>query len=155
MEHVCRLSDPWPTGHPLPPEDPAKLQGPEVGEFMVYHHVKRYGTNGPCDTAGCVEKTNEHGTVWHEQVEDRIVRVIHRSYVWSPGECRAKGGYRHYDWSVIEEGPDEYRSLVVNDSDLLPIPEQYGRKAAVRLVYDVRGYDWSALLKGRDPEASL
>jgi hypothetical protein len=96
--HACRLSDPWPTGHPLPPEDPAKLEGPEEGSFMLYRK----------DTP-----------------KQRVVRVIHRSYVWSPGECRRNGGYRHYDWSVIEEGPEGYRSVVVNDSELSPIPASY------------------------------
>lgn len=80
----------WPTGHPLPPENPDKLQGPEVGEHVMYR--------------------------------DKVVVVLRRSYVWSPGECRANGGYRHYDWSVIAEGPGEYRSVVVNDTDLSPLP---------------------------------
>lgn len=104
-EHICRLFDPWPTGHPLPPDDPAKAQGPGPGTFMVYH-PKGY-------SVGDVRVANE----------PRIVRVVKTSYVWSPGECRAKGGYRHYDWSVIEEGPDGYRRVVVNDTDLTPLPE--------------------------------
>lgn len=94
-EHVCNMRDVWPTGHPLPPEDTAKLEGPEVGQFCYYER-KRGG-------------------------ERVVVRVIERSYVWSPGECRAKGGYRHYDWKVIEEGPDKYRAVVVNDENLIPI----------------------------------
>lgn len=137
--HECNWNSAWPTGHPLPPEDPARLQGPEVGEFVVYTPKSSILVNG----------------VPQPPRPPVIVRVIQRSYVWSPGECRSKGGYRHYDWKVIEEGPDEYRTLVVDDTDLSPIPEQHGRKAAVRLVYDVRGYDWSALLKGKDPEESL
>ena len=128
-EHICNFNQPWPTGHPLPPEDPDKLRGPEVGEYMVYHHVRRWGTG---DGNG--------GTVWHEEAEDRIVRVIRRSYVWSPGECRSKGGYRRYDWSVIEEGPGEYRSVVVDDKDLSPLPvDQWsGKPKKVNLVYAVR-----------------
>lgn len=104
-EHVCRLFDPWPTGHPLPPEDPAKLQGPEVGTFAIYH-PKGILVNGQL-------KYNE----------PRVVKVIARSYVWSPGECRSKGGYRHYDRSVVEEGPGKFRSVVVNDEDLTPIED--------------------------------
>lgn len=96
-EHTCNLRDVWPTGHPLPPVDPARLTGPEVGEFVLYNDKYR-----------------------GEQV---VVRVVERSYVWSPGECRSKGGYRHYDWSVIEEGPGKYRAVVVNDTDLSPIPD--------------------------------
>jgi hypothetical protein len=98
VEHVCALGSAWPTGHPLPPEDPDKLQGPEVGEFVIYR-------------------------------DSYVVRVLHRSYVWSPGECRSNGGYRHYDWSVIERGPGEYRAVVVNDTDLTPIPPD------MRVVY--------------------
>lgn len=97
MTHVCNLNQPWPTGHPLPAVDPARLTGPEPGTFMLYQ--SKY------------------------QPEPIVVRVIEQSYVWSPGECRHGGGYRHYDWSVIEEGPNRYRAIVVNDSDLSPLPE--------------------------------
>jgi hypothetical protein len=48
-----------------------------------------------------------------------VVRVLERSYVWSPGECSSHGGYRHYDWSVITD--DHGYRVVVNDTDLLPI----------------------------------
>jgi hypothetical protein len=89
-EHVCDLRGVWPVGHPLPPEDPAKLKGPDVGDFVLYKGL--------------------------------VVRVTQRSYVWSPGECRSRGGYRQYDSKVIEEGPNGYRSIVVNDSDLAPLP---------------------------------
>src|ERR1035437_7999688 len=105
-EHVCPRNA-WPTGHPLPPEDPAKLRGPKVGEFVIYHD--KYLT------------------------EDVVVRVIAQSYVWSPGECRANGGFRHYDWTVIERGPDKYRSVVVDDVLLSPLPEG----SYVRAVYTV------------------
>jgi hypothetical protein len=107
-EHVCDLSSPWPVGHPLPVEDPAKLQGPELG-FALYE--------------------DKHAG------EIVVVKVIERSYVWSPGECRACGGYRHYDWSVIEEGPNKYRAVVVNDTDLSPIPA--GQR--VQTVYTLKG----------------
>lgn len=103
-EHVCNMKSALPLGHPLPPEDPAKLRGPELG-FAIYHHK-----------SGAIIS---------------VVRVIERSYVWSPGECRSNGGHRHYDWSVIEEGPDKYRAVVVNDTDLSPIP----KGMRVRTVY--------------------
>ena len=48
-----------------------------------------------------------------------MVRVVQRSYVSSPGECRHNGGYRRYDWSVVTD-EHGYR-VVVNDSDLIPI----------------------------------
>lgn len=47
-----------------------------------------------------------------------VVRVVEQSYVWSPGECRHKGGHRNYDWSVVDFGDVR---LVVNDSDLYPV----------------------------------
>jgi hypothetical protein len=97
--HVCP-NNAWPTGHPLPPVDPAKLTGPEVGEFVMYQNKYR-----PND-----------GAV--------VVKVLERSYVWSPGECRHKGGYRRYDWTVIEVGPDRYRAVVVDDTDLSPLPDK-------------------------------
>lgn len=106
-EHVCGWGSAWPTGHPLPVEDPARLEGPEVGTFVLYTY----------------------------KGESKVVRVLRRSYVWSPGECRSKGGYRHYDWSVIEEGPDEYQSVVVNDTDLSPLPT--GSK--VITTYNLKG----------------
>lgn len=92
MEHVCRLNDPWPVGHPLPPVDPAKLSGPEVGQLCLYK-------SGVDDSI-------------------TVVEVVERSYVWSPGECRHKGGYRRYDWSVINRGRGR---IVVNDEDLTPL----------------------------------
>lgn len=109
MSHVCSFNDAWPTGHPLPPEDPDRLEGPEVGTFWLYTSPYR-----------------EDGTV--------VVRILARSYVWSPGECRQKGGYRHYDWSVVEEGPGGYRKVVVNDEHLSPLPEG----SRVRTVYALK-----------------
>jgi hypothetical protein len=55
---------------------------------------------------------------------EQVVRVVERSYVWSPGECRANGGRRTYTWSVIEEGPGVGR-MVVNDTDLRPLPSGF------------------------------
>lgn len=106
-EHRCDWGSPWPTGHPLPVENPDKLTGPEVGAFVMYHPKGRS--------------------------QATVVRVLHRSYVWSPGECRSKGGNRRYDWSVIEEGPGKYRSVVVDDEDLSPIPSD------ARVIYGLRG----------------
>ncbi len=68
--------------------------------------------------------------------------MIERSYVWSPGECRSNGGYRRYDWSVIERGPDKYRAVVVNDTDLEPLPmvSHWGRPEVpvkVHVVYTI------------------
>lgn len=106
MTHICRLSDPWPTGHPLPAEDPARLQGPEVGTTVTYHRVRRWGEGYP--------------VVWHEEVADLPATVIARSYVWSPGECRHNGGYRRYDWTVVEvhEPSGKTYTVVVDDKDL-------------------------------------
>jgi hypothetical protein len=91
-EHVCDPTTPYGGGHPRPAEDPARLQGPEVGAL-------------------CIITSKYH--------PGRVVRVINRSYVWSPGECRSNGGYRNYDWSVIDD-EHGYR-VVVNDTDLLVI----------------------------------
>ena len=129
-EHVCNWASAWPSGHPLPEEDPARLTGPEVGEFVMYQ---------PDPLVTYVHVDGERV----KQVEERepvVVKVLHRSYVWSPGECRSKGGYRHYDWSVIEEGPDGYRRVVVDDKKLSPLPVDRwsGKPPKVRLAYAIR-----------------
>lgn len=107
--HVCNLRDVWPTGHPLPVEDPAKLQGPEVGQEVTYRRTQRHGT------------FDSDGRINHIEVAELHAVVLERSYVWSPGECRHHGGYRRYDWSVIQvfPGGDEpsYR-VVVDDEEL-------------------------------------
>jgi hypothetical protein len=109
-EHICNMSDPWPTGHPLPAEDPARLQGPEVGSHPVYKHVSRTG------------KSVDGVIVWEEKVEYQPTTVLHRSYVWSPGECRHKGGYRRYDWTVISTvGEGRAYTVVVDDKDLIEV----------------------------------
>lgn len=90
--HVCNMNIAWPIGHPLPAVDPAKLTGPEVGAL-------------------CVITGKYHRGI--------VVRVIENSYVWSPGECRHKGGYRRYDWSVVDD-EHGYR-VVMDDKDLLII----------------------------------
>jgi hypothetical protein len=91
-KHVCQLADVWPTGHPLPPVDPDRLTGPEVGALCVI--TSKYNPG-------------------------RVVRVLERSYVWSPGECRNNGGYRRYDWSLVTD-EHGYR-VVMNDKDLITI----------------------------------
>lgn len=62
--------------YPIPPENPDRLQGPEVGALCLYHD-DRY------------------------QPEAMVVRIVERSYVWSPGE-RAQS--RRYDLKVIDRG---------------------------------------------------
>lgn len=91
-EHICNLRSAWPIGHPLPPEDPAKLTGPEVGDLVVY--------NDPTYSR------------WHGMV----MTVTARSYVWSPGECRSKGGHRLYSDSVVFDGKG---TMVVSDEKLV------------------------------------
>ena len=90
--HVCNMRDAWPIGHPLPEVDPEKLTGPETGALCIM--VGKYKPG-------------------------RVVRVIERSYVWSPGECRHNGGYRRYDWSVVSD-EHGYR-VVADDTELLVI----------------------------------
>lgn len=103
MTHVCDFSSAWPIGHPLPPVDPTKLRGPEVGTIVRYHDEKYPRWNG------------------------LLMRVRERSYVWSPGECRHGGGYRNYDWTVVEwpqfnhNGTVTMTSMVVNDDNLTEV----------------------------------
>jgi hypothetical protein len=98
--HVCNWQSAWPMGHPLPPVDPEKLTGPAVGAIVRY--------------------VNPAFPQWDRM----LVRVVEQSYVWSPGECRAHGGYRHYDWTVIEwpvlarDGGVTFKKMVVNDENL-------------------------------------
>jgi len=93
MSHVCNFRSAWPIGHPLPEVNPDRLQGPEVGEIVSYK-------NG-----------------------ERIVEVLERSYVWSPGECRHKGGNRLYNAKVVRDINQPSWRVVVNDSDLSPVRE--------------------------------
>jgi hypothetical protein len=100
-EHVCRF-----TGggydHPLPPERPERLTGPEVGAIVRYQ--------------------SERYPKW----DGLLMRVKERSYVWSPGECSSHGGFRHYDWKVVEwpvlsrDGHVVFKTMVVDDKDLEP-----------------------------------
>lgn len=92
--HVCNMRSAWPVGHPLPPVNADRLTGPEVGTLCW--------SLSECDFLSGV-----------------VVKVVERSYVWSPGECRHGGGYRRYDWSVIEYGPN--KRVVVNDTELVPL----------------------------------
>jgi len=113
-------------GTPVP-EDPSKLQGPELG-YAVYHDKYAERDGRPADVA---------------------VRVIARSYVWAPEEhhdqTKVTGahGYRNYDWSVIERGPGGYRAVVVSDTDLRPLAQS---EYAV-IVPGERAY---ALARGED-----
>ena len=75
------------------PEDPTKLQGPEIGSLCL---------------------TLKH---WNFMPVGTVVRVIERSYVWAPGQ---PGAYREYDWSVIEYNARGSR-VVVNDYELAPL----------------------------------
>lgn len=83
-------------GH-LVPEHPERLTGPEVGDLCVYRDLDY--------------------PQWH----NTVVRVILRSYVWSPEmHTGPEGhGYRHYDWSVIETSPG--KTMVVDDDKLVPL----------------------------------
>jgi len=77
------------------PEDPAKLEGPEVGDYCIYVDP-RYR--------------------WH----NTVVKVKSRSYVWSPEEHGPNGhGIRHYDWTVIQTGSSG--TMVVDDDKLVPL----------------------------------
>lgn len=87
------------------PEDPDKLQGPEVGSLCIYQD-----TDFPR---------------WH----GLVCKVLRRSYVWSPEVHVAmnRHGYRRYDWTVIQfdkldgERPWDRRSMVVDDCKLVPL----------------------------------
>ena len=83
-------------GHTLRPENPDRLQGPEIGALCLIQSP-------------------------YEWLSNRVVRVLERSYVWAP-EVRGDDGYyghRRYDWTVIEFGPG--KTLVVDDVDLQPL----------------------------------
>ena len=88
-------------GHAPVPEDPAKLQGPPFGPARYF---------------------NAQYPRW-DGVE---MRVIERSYVWSPEQHRPDGyhGFRHYEWSVVEWDRDNDGRpgrMVVNDTELAVI----------------------------------
>jgi hypothetical protein len=79
---------------PLPPVNPAKLVGPEVGTLCVL-----------------ASKYSRH--------DGLVVEVLERSYVWGPHDTSYHGGARRYDWSVIRFGPAS--TMVVDDKDLTPL----------------------------------
>ena len=88
------------------PEDPAKLQGPEVGSLCIYY--------------------DEDFPQWH----GLVVEVLHRSYVWSPEVHVGVNahGYRLYDSSVIrfDKPKDDgtwmgRNTMVVADYKLIPL----------------------------------
>jgi hypothetical protein len=83
--------------HEPEPERPERLEGPELGAL-------------------CRMRSKS------DWLNDRVVKVVARSYVWSPEYHRPDGyhGYRRYDWSVIEYTAAGSR-VVVNDVDLIPL----------------------------------
>lgn len=96
------------------PEDPDKLQGPEVGTLCIY---------------------NDPG---YPKWDGMVVEVLRRSYVWSPEVHVGMNahGYRHYDWSVIRYGQPldngtllSKRTMVVDDDKLTPL--EAGMRVAV------------------------
>ena len=80
-------------------EDPDQLEGPEVGDRVIYHDPSFPRWDG---------------------VE---MRATHRSYVWSP-EIHVgpdAHGYRRYDWTVVEWDADNDGRpghMVVDDDKL-------------------------------------
>lgn len=80
---------------PIPPERPERLQGPEVGALCLYQSSY--------------------------QTSPMVVQIIARSYVWAPGDRSYGGGSRRYDWKVIARGPNQTRTLLVDDKDLVTI----------------------------------
>lgn len=79
--------------NPIPPENPARLQGPEVGARVEYVNPRYPQYNGPAT-------------------------VTERSYVWAPNDPAYHGGARRYDWKVIRF--DSGRTMCVDDKDLVP-----------------------------------
>lgn len=81
--------------HEPEPENPEKLTGPLVGELVRY----QYKDNPPI-----------------------VVKVLARSYVWSPEQHNPSGyhGFRRYMDTVIQTRPTGGR-IVVLDTDLSPI----------------------------------
>jgi hypothetical protein len=77
--------------YPIPPENPDRLQGPEVGSLCLYSD--RF------------------------QPAPMVVRVLERSYVWAPGE---RSQSRRYDLKVIARGPNGTRHVLVDDKYLSP-----------------------------------
>lgn len=86
--------------HPLPPVVAERLTGPEIGQVVRY--------------------SNPSFPQW----DGLLMLVRDRSYVWSPGECSAGGGYRRYDWTVVSWpvlgrwGAVRWESMVVDDDRL-------------------------------------
>lgn len=80
--------------YPIPPENPAKVQGPEVGTLVLINSTYAW-------------------------LDGHVGRVTARSYVWGPGDPAYHGGARRYDWKVVEWKPG--KSLVLDDKDLEPI----------------------------------
>ena len=90
------------TCNPPPAENPARLQGPEIGAEYIYR-----------------SRSFPDGV--------RVV-VTARSYVWAPGDPAYHGGARRYDWKTIRilDGqplPAFFggRGLCVDDTDLAAV----------------------------------
>jgi hypothetical protein len=87
---------------PEAPVNPARLQGPEVGE-RVHHVSTRYPQY------------------------DADVTVTERSYIWSPEKVvkmpdgSEHRGYRRYDLKVIRF--DNGKTLLADDKNLAPLAE--------------------------------
>ena len=84
------------TCNPIPPENPDKLRGPEVGARVVFRLY-----------AGGKSLSDPEG----------LAVVTARSYVWAPGDPSYHGGARHYDWKVIRFIASG-KTLCVDDKDL-------------------------------------
>lgn len=102
---------------PLAEPDPAKVEGPELGAIMVLPG-KSYSY-----------QMVDGEKVWDPPRPDRTVRVTARWYHWSPEVVNrdAEGkpvsrGTLLYDASVIEDVNDPSYHVVVNDSELRPVP---------------------------------
>lgn len=78
----------------IPPENPDRLQGPEVGTLCAYVNPRYPQFDG-------------------------TVEVIERSYVWAPGDPSYRGGSRRYDWKVIRYANG--KTMCVDDKDLTPL----------------------------------
>lgn len=74
--------------YPIPPEQPERLRGPEIGARVMYRSLRYPQYDGPAT-------------------------VTERSYVWAPGE---RSGSRRYDLKVIRF--DRGGTLLVDDKDL-------------------------------------
>lgn len=84
----------------LQPENPDKLEGPELGALVLYRNPR------------------------YPRWDGQVMRVHARSYVWAGEQHMPNGyhGHRHYDWTVVQgiDGVSD-RRMVVNDDELTAI----------------------------------